>query len=1135
MEVDQHGAAHADGSQATSEGGTPSLPTADAPRRRQRAQGSRCKKWTVSRQQHVMRGKRPLCGRCFEPIDEGALRCTPTTQRSGCIVHFGCLPSLKEDLELSASPNMAHEELEPLKKRLAASLPADPAIPAAELASAEAMQEEALDTLAAGGLVNAAWWTGQPWIYPDLPQQRQAVQVPKRFRAEYDALKIQLLKAVTTAATGTTEAAAGWKALLNIDGLLMAGPTSSHRAEGLTTQSSLLEVRLRIARRGDWEGLLADVRRTASQPTSARAAPPPPSPAQAATKRAARVSTLAASGEVTRSLRACAATGAARTDADTLPLLHALYPPQPLPAPPAQPTTPDLALAREAAENAVRFLSKPARLSAPGLVAGRAEHWTGTARDAEGSRLLTTLFVRILTGDAPEPALRCLRTGEIVALPKPGGKVRPIVLTPILRRYALRGLMAAAREGLEAAVGPMQFGCGTAGGVEAAVTAVKLASQQWSNPAVLALDTSAAFQHVRRDDVFQQCDTHLPLLTPFMRVWYQQETEHIWRDARGDCHRVSCTGGVEQGDPLAPLAYALAVRPQLEDLSTRMRQRDPKATLVAFLDDTFLVQDVGHMEQAWQDVHQVWAAAGLPLNAGKCRQWLPNGPAATLATPPAAANPPTPTQTAVQDQPQNAPPRGLPPLPPVTPTLPLLGGHLRTAGDTEDAPTNLGAPAGSDLDAATARLQGLWDRLTKLLTAGLSKHVAGALLRSYAGAASQFVLRLSAATPRSVEGYDAALRGIWSQLLQRPLAADDWARACLPCKLGGLGLQSAESRAAAAAWSGLHSALPVASKALPASARSMFHACTANETEAKALLDTLQTMGCKEAFVRLDLHSALDAKARQKDTVRHIHAKRQAELLAALPPHRQAWLRSASGPGAGAFLEPPPGEDMVLTDTAWETACRLRLGLPHAAHPFPPTLPPKCCHVGANGQSCQCECDDADLHALHCNLGGGTLARHNAMARQLGRILHEAFGTQARYEQRVPNLDRMHEGKELKAIMDVVYTTPTGDTGLIDVALVSACAGPASRVEEAARRCGAAAARACAAKVARYGREVTPFVLELAGCASEPARAWIRAAAAELDADPDSYQLHGPTLWARVSVTLQRFVALQLRRAAGLP
>eukprot|EP00969_Alexandrium_andersonii_P095528 4220663-Alexandrium_andersonii.AAC.1 len=59
--------------------------------------------------------------------------------------------------------------------------------------------------------------------------------------------------------------------------------------------------------------------------------------------------------------------------------------------------------------------------------------------------------------------------------------------------------------------------------------------------------------------------------------------------------------------------------------------------------------------------------------------------------------------------------------------------------------------------ATTGRLMKTVDASKELRLAGLSKHWAGALLKQYAGAASQYVLRLGAATVEEAQKYDTAL------------------------------------------------------------------------------------------------------------------------------------------------------------------------------------------------------------------------------------------------------------------------------------------------------------------------------------------------------------------------------------------
>ena len=141
-----------------------------------------------------------------------------------------------------------------------------------------------------------------------------------------------------------------------------------------------------------------------------------------------------------------------------------------------------------------------------------------------------------------------------------------------------------------------------------------------------------------------------------------------------------------------------------------------------------------------------------------------------------------------------------------------------------------------------------------------------------------------------------------------------------------------------------------------------------------------------------------------------------------------------------------------------------------------------------------------------------------------------------RYEQRIPALDKdvtlpSGETQRLEAIMDVVYDNMPGQV-LLDVRVCSPCAGEFASVLAASRRDGEAAARQVRDKETRYGPTVTPFVVETGGRPSREAREWVRALVRESQLDEPPAAL-GAKIWAHVSCTLQRYIAVQLRRAEG--
>ena len=71
-----------------------------------------------------------------------------------------------------------------------------------------------------------------------------------------------------------------------------------------------------------------------------------------------------------------------------------------------------------------------------------------------------------------------------------------------------------------------------------------------------------------------------PLL-PFARLWYARESVYLWR-AGEHSHRISQSEGGEQGDPLMPALFSVALAPALHDLQRELR---PTEQVLAYLDD----------------------------------------------------------------------------------------------------------------------------------------------------------------------------------------------------------------------------------------------------------------------------------------------------------------------------------------------------------------------------------------------------------------------------------------------------------------------------------------------------------------------------------------------------------------------
>ena len=75
-----------------------------------------------------------------------------------------------------------------------------------------------------------------------------------------------------------------------------------------------------------------------------------------------------------------------------------------------------------------------------------------------------------------------------------------------------------------------------------------------SQKVLLKLDLKNAFNSIRRDTVLQTAQTHLPEIHPFIWDCYSSKTSFFY----GEFCLDSATG-VQQGDPLDPALFALAI------------------------------------------------------------------------------------------------------------------------------------------------------------------------------------------------------------------------------------------------------------------------------------------------------------------------------------------------------------------------------------------------------------------------------------------------------------------------------------------------------------------------------------------------------------------------------------------------
>ena len=272
---------------------------------------------------------------------------------------------------------------------------------------------------------------------------------------------------------------------------------------------------------------------------------------------------------------------------------------------------------------------------------------------------LLRLVRKINAGAMHAAATEALGESLLVGIEKPDGGTRPIGIGGAIRRLAGRCVMhdsgermgrvftetrpteamlqAAGHGGRECNI-PLQVGVGIKGGAEIAVAVVQLALQRHRDWAVFSDDKSNAFNTVTREAIYRGLKEWFPELIPAFRLFYSRSGKLFSVGKAGrqlatdeDGLPYFSTEGCTQGDPLGPFYWAVGYHFTLLEVQAR----HPDVTMLAFLDDTYYLQEPIKGLAAMRTGAEVTEAnTKVKSNLGK--QEVYGGPACDLSPMPAA-------------------------------------------------------------------------------------------------------------------------------------------------------------------------------------------------------------------------------------------------------------------------------------------------------------------------------------------------------------------------------------------------------------------------------------------------------------------------------------------------------------------
>ncbi|XP_029655348.1 uncharacterized protein LOC115229063 [Octopus sinensis] len=168
---------------------------------------------------------------------------------------------------------------------------------------------------------------------------------------------------------------------------------------------------------------------------------------------------------------------------------------------------------------------------------------------------LCNLFLR---GDISEHARLLFFSANLSALGKKDGGIRPIAVGNVFCRLFAKVGCKLVIPSISDELQPIQLGVGVPGGCEASVHAARcfIESARLSErpQLLLKLDVKNAFNSLNRKHLLEVCKARIPSLLPFIFLSYGNPSLLVAGDSF-----ISSSCGVQQGDPLGPLLFALSV------------------------------------------------------------------------------------------------------------------------------------------------------------------------------------------------------------------------------------------------------------------------------------------------------------------------------------------------------------------------------------------------------------------------------------------------------------------------------------------------------------------------------------------------------------------------------------------------
>ena len=228
-----------------------------------------------------------------------------------------------------------------------------------------------------------------------------------------------------------------------------------------------------------------------------------------------------------------------------------------------------------------------------------------------------------------------LTTSILVPLRKPNNGVRPICIGEMIYRMITKAVLISIDNVIPQALHTHQWGVNNPGGVEPMIALITDKFLQFQNrpsgtipvgeDLYLSLyDQRNAFNSVHRTLLNSAVNRYCPSIWRLVRWIYNQPSQMVIynNNNSGSAPTIlHAKNGVKQGCPLSPLLYSICIRDIFTALETFVKNLDPNAIIMAYLDDiAILSKDPQTLAKvtSFLNTEEIIDRIGLRLNVEKC-------------------------------------------------------------------------------------------------------------------------------------------------------------------------------------------------------------------------------------------------------------------------------------------------------------------------------------------------------------------------------------------------------------------------------------------------------------------------------------------------------------------------------------